>query len=34
VLVSPAMHLYESNFETKEVVHKPAAWHQEVAAIA
>ena len=34
VLVSPAMHLYESKFETKEIVHKPAAWHAEVAAMA
>ena len=34
VLVSPAMHLTESKFETKETVHKPAAWHKEVAAMA
>ena len=34
VLVSPAMHLTESQFETKETVHKPAAWHKEVAAMA
>jgi hypothetical protein len=34
VLVSPAKHLYESKFETRETVHKPAAWHAEVAAMA
>jgi mannose-6-phosphate isomerase-like protein (cupin superfamily) len=33
VLVSPAMHLYDSKFETKETVHKPAKWHAEVAAM-
>jgi hypothetical protein len=28
------MHLTKSQFETKETVHKPAAWHKEVAAMA
>ena len=33
VLVNPAMHVYDSHFESKETVHKPAAWHKEVAAM-
>ena len=33
VLVNPAMHVYESRFESKETVHKPAEWHKQVAAM-
>jgi len=33
VLVNPAMHVYDSHFESKETVHKPAEWHKQVAAM-
>ena len=33
VLVNPAMHIYESRFELRETVIKPAEWHKQVAAM-